>query len=191
MERMLVVVADKAGAAVAGFIAMACFATWPLFRTRWTMLVTYIGNSLGFALHYALLSHWTAAAMNGLMSLQTVLAIMLNRQPRLRSVYYALMPLLAFASVAAWQGPPSFFAAAATTVSTIGRMQTNNIALRIFLLASTPLWAIHDLLVASAPGLIADGLSMVTGTTMLLWHSPVARVVGRDRHPAAKQTPPA
>jgi hypothetical protein len=184
MQRMLVVVADKPGAAVAGLIAMACFATWPLFRTRWTMLVTYIGNSVGFALHYALLGHWTAAAMNGLMGVQTVVVIMLDRQPRLRWVYYALMPLLAFASVATWQGPPSFFAAAATTLSTIGRIQTNNLALRVFLLASTPLWAVHDLLVASAPGLIADSLSMVTGTTMLLWQSRVV-CVARDRRSAA------
>jgi hypothetical protein len=139
MERMLVVMADNPAAAVAGFIGMACFAAWPLFRARWAMLITYIGNNLGFALHYALLDHWTAVAMNGLMSVQTVVAIMLDRQPRLRWVYYALMPVLVLASVATWQGPPSYLAAAATTLSTIGRMQTNEVVLRAFLLASTPI----------------------------------------------------
>jgi hypothetical protein len=183
MERMLAVMADQPAATAAGFFATACFAAWPLFRTRRTMLATYIGNNLGFALHYALLGHWTAVAMNGFMSAQTIVAIMLDRRPRLRWVYYALMPLLAFASVVTWEGSPSFLAAAATTLSTIGRMQTNNAVLRVFLLASTPFWAAHDLLIGSAPGLIADVLSMVTGATMLLWHSPV-RIARDGRRPA-------
>ena len=176
MERMLAVLADNPAAAVAGLVAMVCFTSWPLFRARPAMLVAHIGNNLGFAVHYALLSHWTAVAMNGVMGVQTIVAIMLVRQPRLRWAYYALMPLLALASVATWQGPPSFLAAAATTLSTLGRMQTNDAVLRILLLASAPFWAIHDLLVGSAPGFIADLLSMVTGATMLLRHSSGFRI---------------
>jgi Bacterial inner membrane protein len=172
MERMLAVMADHPAAAVAGFVAMACFATWPLFRARWTMLMAYIGNNLGFAVHYALLGEWTAVAMNGLMGVQTVVAIMLVRQPRLRWAYYALMPVLALASVLTWQGLPSFFSTAAVTLSTIGRIQTNERALRVLLLASTPLWAVHDLIVGSLPGLTADVLSMAIGATMLLLRSP-------------------
>jgi hypothetical protein len=44
--------------------------------------------------------------------------------------------------------------------------------LRVLLLAATPFWAVHDLIVGSFPGLIADVLSMATGATMLLRHSP-------------------
>ena len=51
--------------------------------------------------------------MNGFMSAQTIVAIMLDRRPRLRAGYYAPMPLLAFASVVTWEGSPSFLAAAA------------------------------------------------------------------------------
>ena len=171
MQRMLAVLAANPAADGAGLVAMACFIAWPLFQARWMMLVAYIGNNLCFALHYALLGHWTAVAMNGLMSVQTVVAIMLVRQPRLRWTYYALMPVLALASVVTWQGAPSLLAAAATTLSTIGRMQTNDVILRVLLLAATPFWAAHDLLVGSFPGLTADVLSMATGTTMLLRHS--------------------
>jgi hypothetical protein len=182
---MLAVMADNPAAAVAGLIAMACFATSPLFRARSMMLTVYIGNNLGFALHYALLGHWTAVAMNGLMSVQTVVAIMLVHQPRLRCAYYALIPVLAVASVVTWGGLPSFLAAGATTLSTIGRMQTNNVALRILLMAATPFWAVHDLLVGSAPGLIADVLSAGTGAAMLLRHSPVVRIAPEGRHSSA------
>jgi hypothetical protein len=112
MERMLAVMADQPAATAAGFFATACFAAWPLFRTPRMMRAIYIGNNLGFALHCALLGHWTAVAMNGFMSAQTIVTIMLDRPPRLRWVYYALMPLLTFANVVTWQGPPSFLAAA-------------------------------------------------------------------------------
>lgn len=168
MDRMLAVMAENPAAAVAGVIAMVCFAAWPLFRARWTMLIAYIGNNLGFALHYALLGHWTAVAMNGLMSVQTLVALMIVHQPRLRWAYYALMPMSALASIVTWQGLPSFLSAAATSLSTMGRMQTNDTALRVLLLASTPFWAVHDLIVGSGPGLIADVLSMAIGATMLL-----------------------
>jgi hypothetical protein len=115
--------------------------------------------------------------MNGVMSVQTVVAIMLVRKPRLRWVYYALMPVLALASIVTWQGLPSFLSAAATMLSTIGRLQTNDTVLRVLLLAATPLWAIHDLIVGSLPGLIADLLSMAIGTVMLLRCSPAIRTV--------------
>jgi hypothetical protein len=85
------------------------------------------------------------------------------------------MPVLAGTGFVTWQGLPSFPAATATTLSTIGRMQANEIVLRALLLASTPLWAAHDLAVGSLPGLTADLLSTTTGATMLLQRSPAAR----------------
>ena len=176
MERMLAVMADNPVAAGAGLIAMLCLAVWPLFRSRRMMLVTYVGNNLAFVVHYALLDHWTAVAMNGLMSIQTVVAIMLDRRPKLRWAYYALMPVLALAGLVTWQGLPSLLSAAATTLSTIGRMQTNETTLRLLLLASTPVWAAHDLVVGSLPGLVADVLSMTTGAVMLVRRTPAIRV---------------
>jgi hypothetical protein len=94
--------------------------------------------------------------MNGFMRVQAVVAIMLVRQPRLRFAYYGLMAVLALASVVTWQGVPSFLAAAVTTLSTIGRMQINDVILRVLMRAATPFWAVHDLIVGSFPGLIAD-----------------------------------
>jgi len=167
MERMLVTMADSPLAAAAGLFAMVCLASWPLFRARSAMLGTYIANNLGFVVHYALLDQWTAVAMNGLMSVQTLIAMGLVRWPKLRFAYYALMPLLLSTTLVTWNGAPSLLAAAATTLSTLGRMQRNETLLCILILASTPFWAAHDLAVGSLPGLTADLLSMVTGTVML------------------------
>ena len=56
-----------------------------------------------------------------------------------------------------------------------------DLAPRVLLLAATPFWAVHDLIVGSFPGLIADVLSMATAAKMLLWHS---RCADRsDPHP--------
>ena len=175
MEDMLAVMVNDPVAAAAGLAAMVCLAIWPLFRALPTMLMVYIGNNVGFVAHYALLGDRTAAAMNGLLAVQTLVAIWLVRQPRLRWVYYALMPVLAGTGFVTWQGLASFLAAAATTLSTVGRMQANEIVLRLLLLASTPFWAAHDFLVGSLPGLTADLLSMTTGAMMLLQRSPAAR----------------
>ena len=136
------------------------------------MLTVYVGNNLGFVVHYALLGQWTAVAMNGLMALQTVVAIWLERWPRLRMAYYALIPVVAGATVATWQGWPSCLAAAATALSTIGRIQRNETVFRTLLLTTTPLWAAHDVMVGSLPGLAADILSMATGAVMLLKRPP-------------------
>src|SRR5262245_37060675 len=89
-------------AAVAGFAAMVCLATWPIFRTRSTMLAIYIGNNLGFALHYGLLGVWTAVSMNALLAVQTSVAIGVERWPRLRMAYYALIPVVAGATIVTW-----------------------------------------------------------------------------------------
>jgi hypothetical protein len=62
MEQLLVILVEKPMATIAGAIAMVCLATWPLFRKRSMMLTTYIGNNLGFVVHYALIGHWTAVA---------------------------------------------------------------------------------------------------------------------------------
>ena len=167
MERMLASMTSNPLATGAGLFAMVCLASWPLFRARPAMLGTYIGNNLGFVVHYALLQHWTAASMNGLMSVQTLVAIGLMRWPRLRLAYYGLMLVLAVMTLVTWSGLPSLLADAATTLSTLGRMQGNETILRILILASTPFWAAHDLSVGSMPGLIADVMSMATGTVML------------------------
>ena len=183
MEQMLAVTVQHPLAAAAGLLAMVCFATFPLFGTRWKMLSVYIGNNLAFVVHYGLLGHWTAVDMNCLMALQTVVALGLERWPRLRWVYYALVPVLAAVSIATWEGLPSFLSATATLLSTIGRGQRSQTTLRIFMLSSAPVWLAHDVTVGSLPGLIADASSMATGTVMLLrrpeWNAFCVAVVRR------------
>jgi hypothetical protein len=147
---------------------MLCLAAYPLARGRSRLLTTYLGNNLGFAAHYALLGEATAVTMNLVLGAQTLVALGLGRWPRLRWTYFALVPVLVVASAMTWQGWLSLLATMATTLSTFGRLQANELALRILMLASAPLWAAHDLLVGSLPGLLADLTCIVTGGWVLL-----------------------
>jgi hypothetical protein len=82
---------------------------------------------------------------------QTLVALGFARWPRLPWTYYALFPAVLVASAMTWQGWLSLLSTIATTLSTFGRMHGNELALRVLMLASAPLWAAHDLLVGSLP----------------------------------------
>jgi hypothetical protein len=139
------------------------------------MLATYIGNNFGFMVHYSLLGQWTAVAMNGVLALQTVVAMHLAERPRLRWIYYLLMPVLAVGSLITWHGLPSLLAGFAAILSAIGRVQINETYMRTWLLISAAIWLAHDVVVGSLPGLTADLLSMMTGASVLLLRSSSSR----------------
>ena len=175
MERMLGLVIERPVAACAGIFGMLCLAAYPLARSRSLLLTTYLGNNLGFAAHYALLGHSTAVTMNLILGVQTVVALGLARWPRLRWAYYTLIPIVLVAAALTWQGWVSLLSTLATMLSTFGRMQANEFALRVLMLASAPVWAAHDLWVGSLPGLLADLSCIVTGGWMLIKHAPPRR----------------
>ena len=160
---------------------MLCLAAYPLARGRSLLLTTYLGNNLGFAAHYALLGQATKVTMNLMLSAQTLVALGFARWPCLRWTYYALIPVLLVAAAMTWQGWLSLLSTIATTLFTFGRLQANEMALRALMLASAPLWAAHDLLVGSLPGLLADLACIVTGGWMLLKHAPVSGVQHRKK----------
>ena len=181
MERMLELVIDRPIATCAGLFGMLCLAAYPLARGRSLLLAAYLGNNLAFAAHYALLGQPTAVTMNMMLGAQTLVALGLARWPRLRWTYYALIPVLVIAAATTWQGWVSLLSTLATTLSTFGRMQANEFALRALMLASAPVWAAHDLWVGSLPGLIADLSCIVTGGWMLISVHRAGRMQWRER----------
>ena len=183
MEQFLDMLVQRPVATVIGAIGMLCVAAYPLCRTRPLLLTIYLANNIAFAAHYALLDQPTAATMNLLLGAQTLLAIGLARWPRLRWVYHALMLVMLGAAGLTWRGLPSLLCATATGLSSFGRMQRNEAALRLLLLGSAHFWVAHALLVGSLPGLIASLSSIATGAWMISrhWHLNLAGRPGRRR----------
>ncbi len=139
----------------------------PLFRTRTQMLLSQVAVSLFFGLHYVLEGASTGAAMNGLALSQALLAIPLGERPGFRVAYLATLPMIALAVLLTWTGLPSVFAAIGFALISLGRYQLTRLRFRGFILLAVPCWMVHNALVGSTPGLIADACAFLTGAWML------------------------
>lgn len=151
-----------------GFIGMAAAVTWPLFKSRNGMLAGQMGVHLFFAAHYFLLGAYTGSLMNGLALLQAGAAVPLERHRAFRLIYILTLPLIAAGALYTWQGIPSIFSSLGLAFISLGRYQTNTYWFRIFLIAAISSWFVHNLVVGSVPGMMADGLSMATSLWMIV-----------------------
>jgi hypothetical protein len=157
-------------AGLCGILATAGLALWPLFRTRGVMLSIQLGALALLSLHYALLGVTTAAIVNGLGTLQLVACLAFGTHPRLRYLGYGLAGLMVAASILTWQGLISLLCTGGNVVIAFGRLQTKADRMRLLVLAGTPFWILHDLLIES-PVVAADTLSLLVGVVALLWRN--------------------
>ena len=131
------------------------------------MLLAQMMVSSFFGVHYALEGATTGAAMNGLALVQALLAIPLGERPGFRVAYLVTLPIIGSALVLTWAGVPSAFAAAGFALISLGRYQLSTGRFRVFLLGAVPCWMVHNALVGSAPGLIADTCTLFTSGWMI------------------------
>lgn len=161
-------------AGLCGIVATAGLAVWPLFRTRCVMLSLQLGALALLSLHYALLGVTTAAVVNALGTLQLVACLAFGTHPRLRWLGYGLAGLMVVSSIATWQGLISLLSTSGNVVIAFGRLQTRADLMRMIVLAGTPFWLLHDLLIES-PVVLADTLSLLVGLVALLWRNGAGR----------------
>jgi hypothetical protein len=161
-------------AGMCGIAATAGLALWPLFRTRCVMLSLQLGALALLSLHYALLGVTTAAMVNALGTLQLVACLAFGTHPRLRWLGTGLAGLMIASSVFTWQGLISLLSTSGNVVIAFGRLQTRADVMRVIVLAGTPFWLLHDLLIES-PVVLADTLSLLVGLLALVWRSVAGR----------------
>jgi len=157
-------------AGLCGILATAGLALWPLFRTRAVMLSLQLGALALLSLHYAMLGVTTAAVVNALGTLQLVACLAFGTHPRLRWLGFGLAGLMVVSSIATWQGLISLLSTSGNVVIAFGRVQTRADVMRMIVLAGTPFWLLHDLLIES-PVVLADTLSLLVGLVALLWRN--------------------
>ena len=160
-------------AGLCGILATIGLAAWPLFRSRCVMLALQLGALALLSLHYALLGVTTAAIVNA----QLVACLAFGTHPRLRWLGYGLAGLMMASSIATWQGLISLLSTSGNVVIAFGRLQTKADRMRLLVLAGTPFWLLHDLLIES-PVVLADALSLLVGIAALVWRN------GGTRSPA-------
>lgn len=139
----------------------------PMLRSRRAILLAQLGASLCFASHYALLGIEAASAANVLGAVQTVAALFAARSAAMNRLGFGLICLMVLAGVLLWQGPISALSVAATALIALGRMQRDDVHLRLLLLAGGGVWIAHDLLAAAWIPLLAGIGAVVTGVVAL------------------------
>lgn len=170
---------DLSIATGAGLLGTVCLTAWPLFRSRTTMLVAQAMEAALFTIHYVLLGAHAAAFVNGSGALQAAAAATSGSTiHRFRWLEYAATGLVAVAIALTWHGTSSLFAAIAAALISLARVQKDPLSLRALMLAAQPLWMVHDLLVGSWPGLLADVATIATGACMLVREPQVRQAIG-------------
>lgn len=129
---------------LSGIAAAVCLTVGPVFRTRRAILLAQLGAALCFATHYATLGIAVAAAVNIIGSVQTGAAMMSARSAAMNWLGYALIALMALIGLWFWQGPISGLSVVAMTLIALARMQSDQIRLRVLLIAGGCAWLVHD-----------------------------------------------
>ncbi len=139
----------------------------PMLRSRRAILLAQLGASLCFASHYALLGIEAASAVNVLGTVQTVAALFAARSAAMNRLGFGLICLMMLAGVVLWQGPISALSVTATALIALGRMQRDDVHLRLLLLAGGGFWIAHDFIAAAWIPLLADIGAVLTGVVAL------------------------
>jgi hypothetical protein len=138
-----------------------------MFRHRRLILLAQLSAGLFFAAHYLCLGIKVAAAVNLIGIVQTAAALFSGRSAAMGRLGYALIVLMALVGLCFWQGPISALSVAATSLIALGRMQSNEVRLRVLLLAGGGFWIMHDFLGEAWIALTADIGAATMGAAVL------------------------
>lgn len=151
-----------------GFAAIICLTGAPLFRERNSVLGAQFCASVCFMLHYLCLGVSVAAAMNVLGGIQTLAAVFAGQGKGFTRFGYALILLMVLSGLWFWQGPISGISLIAMALIAIGRMQFDQVLMRLLILTGGLAWIAHDFLVSAWLALVADIGAFATGCVALL-----------------------
>jgi hypothetical protein len=153
--------------ALFGCIGFLCLIVWPLFHARAVILSLQFSGAIFYGLHYALLGAWTGASMTALGASQTLIAFLFAGHPRARYASLAFLPMVAGMTWLTWSGAASLCAGTALFLIMLGRMQMDEIKLRVLMLSAAPFGMSYDVIVGSLPGLAGACVAAAVSAYML------------------------
>ncbi|HWI26537.1 MAG TPA: YgjV family protein [Stellaceae bacterium] len=161
----------------AGLFGIFLGASWALLSRRSAILLCQAAGALAFALHFLLLGSLDGALMCLAGAMQSGVARAPLRRNALLACYGLSLALAGAVTFATTTGLPPYFAALGLVSATIGRMQNDTQRMRLFFLAGTAAWAVHNFLVGSVVGNASDVLTaagILAGLWAHRWRAPVA-----------------
>ncbi len=118
-------------------------------KQRGHILLCFIFSSSTLALHFALLGHWTAAA---LALFATVRFAISCYTVNMRLAWF-FVAVIAVITTFTWEGPLSLLAAGGSAICNLGAFQREDKRLRLFIFPGTLCWLGHNIL-AGSPGAV-------------------------------------
>jgi Bacterial inner membrane protein len=168
-----------------GVAATLCLTAAPMFRTRRMILLAQLAAGIFFAAHYLCLGIVVAAVANMLGTAQTGAALLAARSAAMGWLGYVLIGLMVLVGFYFWQGPISALSVAAIALIALGRMQSNELRLRVLLLGGGFFWAIHDFIGEAWIALTADVGAATMGAAALFSLLFRVTIERRQRSPAS------
>ncbi len=151
-----------------GVAAALCLTFGPVFRSRQSILLAQWCAGACFAVHYLSLGITAAAAANALGLVQTTAALLATRSAVVNRVGYGLIGMIVLFCLLFWQGPISLLSLLAMSLIAFGRMQTDELRLRVFILLGGLFWMAHDFIGEAWLALAADVGAFTIGFAALL-----------------------
>lgn len=164
---LLEMIAENPIATMFGGMGLVCQLTWPLMRTRSSILIVQFGIGAFFAIQYASLGAWAGVGICSLGATQTAVAFLAGGRAWIRHMGYVFLPLVGVVGIVTWQGAETLMACTACSLVMTGRMQQDTIALRWFLLAAAPMGISYDIVVGAPAAAAGAILSAVLAARML------------------------
>ncbi|MCK9174904.1 MAG: YgjV family protein [Desulforhopalus sp.] len=123
-------------------------------KQRRHILLCFIFSSSTLALHFALLGHWTAAALALFAAARFAIGFYTVNM-RLAWLFVAVIAVI---TAFTWEGPLSLLAAAGSTICNLGTFQREDKRLRLFMFPGTLCWLSHNILVGSPGAVVVESV---------------------------------
>ncbi|WP_438765564.1 YgjV family protein [Kushneria sp. TE3] len=143
---------------------LLCLLAFASRRDERLMVLLILAN-VAFALQFAFLGSWTAAALSLVVILRIALA---RRYPGNRWVMAGVLAASALVAMLTWQGMADLPALVAMVIGTTGMFLLKGIAMRVFLALAAVAWLFSHWLAGAAGGMLAEALVIVTSLVTII-----------------------
>jgi len=148
-----------------GVLALILFFCSFQAKSRKNILYFHLLSSAVFAIHFGLLSAWTAVAMVSLNGVKSYIFTLKKEFKWARSnvTLYLFLVLFWVFGLAVWEGYHSIFVIIALNFVVISHWSNNTRKLRWLFMFSHPLWIIYDFMVGSYAGIFSEIVIFFSG----------------------------
>ena len=148
-----------------GFIALILLVLSFQVKSRKNILYIHFLSMVLFAIHFSLLSAWTAVAMVSLNAIKSLVFSFKDSIKYLQNnfILYLFIILFWISGLLTWEGFHSLFAILALNFVVLSHWSTNTKKLRLLFMLCHPFWIAYDLVVGSYAGIVSEIVVLISG----------------------------